>query len=109
MNFSVLPPDMNSTLIYSGAGSAPIPGAAAAWNGLAEELSAATASFSSTTSGLVNGPWQGPASQAMAAAAAPYTGFLNQATTMAETAASQAQAVAAVFEAAQAATIHPGL
>lgn len=41
MNFSVLPPEVNSARMFSGAGSAPMLAAAAAWNGLAEELASA--------------------------------------------------------------------
>jgi PPE-repeat protein len=39
-------------------------GAAAAWNGLADELATAADSFSSVTSGLAGQAWQGPAAQA---------------------------------------------
>jgi PPE-repeat protein len=77
MNFSVLPPEINSARIYLGAGSGPLLAAAAAWDGLAGELDAAAASFSSVTSGLAGSSWQGPASAAMASAAAPYVGWLS--------------------------------
>ncbi|BBX96406.1 hypothetical protein MLAC_17000 [Mycobacterium lacus] len=107
MNFSVLPPEVNSARLFSGAGSAPMLAAAAAWNGLADELSAAASSFSSVTSGLASQAWQGPAAQAMTAAAAPYAGWLSAAAARATGAAGQAQAVADAFEAARAATIHP--
>ncbi|WP_443677371.1 PPE domain-containing protein [Mycobacterium szulgai] len=49
MNFSVLPPEINSVLMFSGAGSAPMAEAAAAWEGLADELGAAADSFGSVT------------------------------------------------------------
>ncbi|UGT94242.1 PPE domain-containing protein [Mycobacterium ostraviense] len=52
--------------------------AAAAWEGLAAELDAAADAFLSVTSGLVDQAWQGPASQAMAAAAAPSAGWLTK-------------------------------
>lgn len=107
MNFSVLPPEVNSARMFSGAGSAPMLEAAAAWNGLAEELASAASSFSSVTSGLAQQAWQGPASAAMTAAAAPYAGFLSAAAARATGTAGQAQAVADAFDAARAATIHP--
>ncbi len=107
MNFSVLPPEVNSARLFSGVGSAPMLEAAAAWNGLADELATAASSFSSVTSGLANQAWQGPAAEAMAAAAAPYTAWLSAAAARATGAAGQAQAVADAFEAARAATIHP--
>ncbi|ARG56014.1 PPE family protein [Mycobacterium kansasii] len=107
MNFSVLPPEVNSARLFSGAGSAPMVAAAAAWNGLADELAGAAASFSSVTSELLCQAWQGPASAAMASAAAPYTEMLSAAAGRATGAAVQAQAVADAFEGARAATIHP--
>jgi PPE-repeat protein len=82
-------------------------GAAAAWDGLASELGQAASSFSSVTSGLADQAWQGPASQAMTAAAAPYATWLSTAAARATGAAGQARAVADAFEAAQAATVHP--
>jgi PPE-repeat protein len=107
MNFSILPPEVNSARLFSGAGSAPMLGAAAAWNGLADELASAASSFSSVTSGLTQQAWQGPASAAMTAAAAPYAGWLSAAAARATGAAGQAQVVADAFDAARAATIHP--
>jgi PPE-repeat protein len=107
MNFSVLPPETNSARMFSGAGSGPMLAAAAAWNGLADELGSAASSFSRVTSGLTGQAWQGPASIAMMAAAAPYTRFLSEAAARATGTAGQAQAVADAFEAARAATVHP--
>jgi hypothetical protein len=79
-NFSVLPPEINSALIYTGAGAAPLLRAATAWNGLASELGAAATSFSAVTSGLAGQAWQGAASAAMAANTGPdISGFGNSA------------------------------
>lgn len=109
MNFSVLPPELNSARMFAGAGSGPLRTAAAAWTGLADELTSAATSFSSVTTGLADQAWQGPASQAMAQAAAPYAGWLRVAAAQAQGAGSQAQTVADVFEAARAATVHPAM
>jgi hypothetical protein len=109
MNFSVLPPEINSFRIFAGAGSAPMLEAAAAWDGLAAELATAASSFESVTSGLVNGAWQGAASQAMTAAAAPYSGWLSAVTTQAEQAATQARTMAGAFESVLSAVVHPAL
>jgi PPE-repeat protein len=57
MNFSVLPPEINSALMFSGAGSGPLLAAAVAWDGLASELDSAAESFSSVTSGLAAQAW----------------------------------------------------
>jgi len=107
MNYSVLPPEINSARMFSGVGSAPMLDAAGAWDSLASELGSAASSFSSLTSGLTSQAWQGPASQAMAAAAAPYAGWLSAAEAKATAAAQQATAVAGAFESALTATVHP--
>jgi PPE-repeat protein len=64
MSFLTLPPEINSALMFSGEGSAPILEAAAAWDGLASELGSAADSFGSVTAGLVGQAWQGRASAA---------------------------------------------
>jgi PPE-repeat protein len=107
VNFPMLPPEFNSLLMFSGAGSAPMLQAATAWEGLADELGIAANSFAAVTSGLAGQAWQGPASATMAAAAAPYAGWLGAASARAASAAAQAQAVVSAFETAQAATVHP--
>ncbi|MGO9508757.1 MAG: PPE family protein, partial [Mycobacterium sp.] len=107
MNFSVLPPEINSLRMFLGAGSTPMLQASAAWSGLAEELGSAADSFASVTSTLAGQAWQGPASQAMAQAADPYHVFLRAASARALTASAGAKAVASAFEAAKAATVHP--
>ncbi|WP_264991008.1 PPE family protein, partial [Mycobacterium kiyosense] len=107
MTFSLLPPEINSLRMFSGAGSMPMLEAAAAWEGLAGELDSAATSFGALTSGLTAAAWQGPASMAMAAAAAPYASWLNAAAAQAAGAAGLARTVAGVFEAARAATVQP--
>src|SRR5271168_366742 len=105
--FMVLPPEINSLRMFSGAGSAPMLQAAVAWEGLASELGSAASSFSSVTSGLVGQAWQGAASAAMTAAAAPYTTFLNAAAAHAQGAAEQARTVVSAFEGTRTAMVHP--
>ncbi len=107
MSFFTLPPEINSLRMFMGAGSTPMLQAAAAWEGLAEELGTAAQSFSSVTAGLAGQAWQGAASAAMAAAAAPYAAWLNAAASLSSGAGGNARAVASMFEAAQAATIIP--
>lgn len=107
MNFSIFPPEINSLRMFTGAGSAPMLQAAAAWDGLAGELGSAADSFAAVTSGLVGQTWQGPASAAMAAAVAPYTSWLSAAAAQAVGAAGAAKMVASAFEAARAATVVP--
>jgi PPE-repeat protein len=107
LDFSWLPPEINSARIFAGAGSGPLFMAAAAWEGLAADLQASASSFDSVVTGLAGGPWAGPASVTMAAAATPYVGWLSAAAGQAELAAGQARAAASAFEAALTATVHP--
>lgn len=109
MNFSVLPPEINSLRIFAGAGVEPMLAAAAAWDGLASELALAAESFGSVTSGLAAGGWQGAASVAMAEAAAPYAGWLSAVTAQVEQAGVQARSVVAAFEAVRSSMVDPGV
>ncbi|ORC06045.1 hypothetical protein B4U45_04735 [Mycobacterium persicum] len=105
--FAWLPPEINSARIFAGAGAGPLFAAAAAWEALAAELAGSASSFDAVIAGLTGGPWAGPASVSMAAAAAPYVGWLSAAAARAETAAASAAAAATAFEAAVSATVHP--
>ncbi len=109
MDFGALPPEVNSARMYAGAGSAPLLAAAAGWDGLAEDLYVAAAGYGSVVSGLTAVSWRGPASASMAAAAAPYVGWLNASAALAEQAGAQARAAAGAFEAAFAATVPPAV
>ena len=104
-SFTFLPPEINSALMFAGAGSGPLFVAASAWDGLASDLSGAASSFQSVITGLGSGPWSGPASASMTAAAMPYVGWLSAAGAQAEAAAAQARAAATAFESALAATV----
>jgi PPE-repeat protein len=105
LNFSWLPPEINSARISTGEGSGSLFLAASAWDGLASDLSASASSFQSVLSSLANGAWSGPASLSMAAAAAPYVTWLSAAAETAQAAASQARTAASAFESALAATV----
>ncbi|MGD1171642.1 PPE family protein [Mycobacterium seoulense] len=107
LDFGALPPEINSGRMYVGAGSGPLLAAAAAWDELAAELQATGASYNSTVETLATGPWTGPSSIAMAAAAAPYVAWLNATGAQAEQAGAQAKLAAGAYEAAFAATVPP--
>ncbi len=107
MDFATLPPEVNSGLMYAGPGSGPTIAAAASWDSLAAEVSSAAGYYGSVISGLTSGPWQGPASASMMAAAAPYVSWMNATATQAEQAADQAKAAASAYEAAFTATVAP--
>jgi PPE-repeat protein len=109
LDYAALPPEINSGRMYVGAGSGPLLAAVAAWDGLASELSLAASSYQSTVSELTGGAWLGPASVSMAAAAAPYVGWMNATAAQAEQTADQARAAAAAYEAAFSAHVPPPL
>jgi PPE-repeat protein len=109
MDFGALPPEVNSARMYAGPGSTPMLAAASAWDALAAELGSAASSYGSAVSSLAEGSWLGPASGAMAAAAAPYVQWMSTTATDAEQTGYQAKAAAAAYEAAFAMTVPPAV
>lgn len=107
VDFGALPPEINSTWMYTGPGPGPMMAAAAAWNNLAAELTTTASAYESVISELTGGPWVGPSSAVMAAATEPYIGWMNITAAAVEHAASQAMASAAAYEAAFAMTVPP--
>jgi PPE-repeat protein len=107
MDFAVLPPEINSGRMYVGPGSGPMLTAAAAWEALSVELQSIASSYQSAIAGLTAGPWLGPTSATMAAAAAPYIAWLRATAAQAEQTATQATAAAAAYDTAFAATVPP--
>ncbi|OBB79745.1 hypothetical protein A5760_20410 [Mycobacterium colombiense] len=107
LDFAQLPPEINSALMYSGPGSAPLLAAAAAWDGLATELDSAASAYGSVIAGLIDGPWQGPASSAMVTAVVPQVAWLRGTGGQLEQAALQAVAAAGAYESAFAETVPP--
>src|ERR1700733_975134 len=107
LDFGALPPEINSGRMYVGAGAGPMLDAAAAWDELAAELHSTAASYGSTIDSLTAGPWTGPSSIAMAAAATPYVQWMTATGVQAELVATQAKLAAGAYEAAFAATVPP--
>ncbi|HET9876596.1 MAG TPA: PPE family protein [Mycobacterium sp.] len=107
MGFGCLPPEVNSGLMYAGAGAGPMLAASSAWDGVAAELHAAAAGYNSVVSGLTSEGWMGPASLSMAAAAAPYAAWLSATAAEAEQTAAQARSAVGAYETAFAATVPP--
>jgi PPE-repeat protein len=93
--------------MYTGPGSGPLLAAAAAWDALAAQLETFGAGYSAAISELQGESWSGPASTAMAAAAAPYVVWVTATADQAGQAAGQARAAAAAYETAFAATVPP--
>jgi PPE-repeat protein len=107
MDFAALPPEVNSGLMYTGPGSAPMMAAAASWDDLAVEMYSAASNYGSVISDLTSGPWRGPASASMAAAAAPYVSWMSSTAAQAQQAAGQAAAAASAYETAFGLTVPP--
>lgn len=107
LDFGALPPEINSGRMYAGPGSGSLMAAAAAWDGLAAELSSTATGYTSVITELTGSPWLGPASRSMVAAASPYIAWLGSAATLAEETASQARVAAAAFETAFSLTVPP--
>jgi PPE-repeat protein len=105
--FAAFPPEINSGLLYSGAGSGPLISAGTAYNNLAAELSTAATSWESIVSNLTTENWTGPGSAAAAAATAPHVAWLGQTAAALEAAGAQAYASAAAYEAAFTAIVPP--
>src|SRR3984957_6228594 len=106
-DFAARPPEINSGLIYSGAGAGPLMAAASSFSNLSSELTSNAASYESVISQLTGSEWTGPSSEAMSAAAQPYITWLDTTSAQLQVAATQATASAAAYEAAFAASIPP--
>ncbi|MDI3313079.1 MAG: PPE domain-containing protein [Mycobacterium sp.] len=109
MDYALLPPEVNSARMYAGPGVGPMLTAAAAWGTLATELYSAAALYNSVISELTAGPWLGPSSASMTAAAARYAAWLSATAAQAEQAAAQAEAAAAAYETAFVSTVPPSV
>src|ERR1700741_5384669 len=96
--FELLPPEITSAQIYAGPGSGSYMAAAAAWNGVAAEMSSGGLGLNQVIPELSGEEWLGPASAAMAAAVQPYLEWMTTTATQAEEAAAQAQSAAAAYE-----------
>ncbi|MGV0039568.1 PPE family protein [Mycobacterium colombiense] len=102
-----LPPEINSARMYSGPGSESMLAAAAAWNAVSAEMRSAAIDYGSVIAALTSEGWFGPSSTKMSAAVAPFIEWLNTTAAQAEQAGTQANAAAAAYEAAFAATVPP--
>ncbi|TAM63868.1 PPE family protein [Mycobacterium sp.] len=107
LDFSAVPPEVTSSLMYAGAGSAPFMAAATAYANLAAEVSATATQWESIISLLTTEQWTGGGSAAAAAAAQPIVSYLTETAATLEQTSAQATASAAAYEAAFAATVPP--
>src|ERR1700730_3087644 len=106
-DFGSRPPDLNSALIYSGAGAGPLSVASSAFANLSAELSSNATSYESIISQLTGSEWQGPSSEAMAAAAQPYIAWLTTTSGQLQEASTKAMASAAAYQTASFSSVPP--
>jgi PPE-repeat protein len=109
MSFMMFPPEVNSSLMYSGAGSGPLMAAASAWDEVAADLESAAASYQAVLAQLTGASWLGPTSARMAAATAPYVDWLAGTAGQAAQTSAQARFAAAAYESAFASTVEPAV
>ena len=108
MDFGALPPEINSTRMYSGPGSAPMLAAAAAWDGLAAELRSTAASYQSViSSGLKSKAGWGRHRHRWRPRLTPYMTWMSITGAQAEQTASKHPPRRPHYEAAFAATVPP--
>jgi PPE-repeat protein len=107
MSFSLIPPEINSALMYQGAGSGPLLEAATAWDGLAADLEATATQYQTAIINLTTGTWLGPSSAHMASAAQPYIAWLQSTAAEAAQTGAQAKAAAAAYGTAYASMVPP--
>ncbi|OBJ17079.1 hypothetical protein A5621_02225 [Mycobacterium colombiense] len=107
LSFAAIPPEITSSLIYSGAGAAPLMAAATSYANLAAEVSTTATQWESIIALLTSEQWTGGGSAAAAAAAQPIVTYLTETASTLEQASAQATASAAAFEAVFAAVVPP--
>jgi len=107
MSFSLIPPEINSALMYAGAGSSPLIEAATAWDGLAADLESTATQYQTAITNLTTESWLGPSASRMATAAAPYIAWMQSTAAEAAQTGAQAKAAAAAYQTAYASMVPP--
>jgi PPE-repeat protein len=106
MEWTFLPPEINSARMYAGPGMASLLAAAGSWDALSAELASTAESYESVLAGL-DLQWRGPASESMAYSAALYMSWLQATAEQTKQTAMQARTAAAAYEQAYAMTVPP--
>jgi len=108
-DFAMLPPEINSELIYTGPGSAALRAAAESWSRVSTELQSTAEGYRSVLSELTSFQWLGPSSMAMIAAAVPYVEWLEATSAHAHQTAVQAATAARGYEQALEMSVPPAV
>lgn len=107
VDFGLIPPEINSALMYAGPGAGPMLAAAAGWEVLANDLQSTASAWLTVLTSLTDGAWHGPSAAAMAEAVTPQIAWLSTSAEAAQQTAAQAIAAASAYESAFAATVPP--
>src|ERR1700728_4662527 len=108
-DFAARTPEVNSALIYSGAGAGPLMAASSAFSNLSSELSSNAASYESVITQLTGSEWQGAASEAVGAAGPPHITWLTTTPAQRQEAATKAMSSAAAYQTAYSTSIPPAV
>ena len=100
-------PEQISALLYAGPGAGSLVAAAGVWSQLGAEWALAARGYQSVIAGLAGEEWLGPASEAMAAAVAPYAAWMSATAGLAEQTASRLRSAVAAFEEVRSAVVPP--
>ena len=109
MYYAMLPPEVNSTRMYSGPGASSLAAAATTWSQLSADLQTTAEGYGSVLSSLASLQWLGQSSASMMATVTPHVEWLAATGALAQQTAAQAMAAVAAYETAYALTVPPEL
>lgn len=108
MDFTLLPPEVVSGLIYAGPGSSALQEAAQAWTTLSTDLHQTAVSYRNVLHGITD-IWQGPSATTMQDAVQPLVVWMDSTAAAVRQSASAAMGAATAYTEARAAVVPPSM